>query len=188
MLVDGLDHVDEGERRDAHAGQRLHLDAGPIRRADAGADVDVVVGDVEVDLDTVDGDGVREVPAGRAIAEPLPVAVLAERKLAGGTQRAVLVGSGGWLLTSVADLSDSLGGGRTALVNPGNRELLLSAVAWLSGRADLLDAGLSGREVPRIEGLGDGVRRAWMIALGGSIALGPMLVGGIVVTRRRRRG
>ncbi len=135
-----------------------------------------------------DGDGVREVPAGRAIAEPLPVAVLAERKLAGGTQRAVLVGSGGWLLTSVADLSDSLGGGRTALVNPGNRELLLSAVAWLSGRADLLDAGLSGREVPRIEGLGDGVRRAWMIALGGSIALGPMLVGGIVVTRRRRRG
>jgi ABC-2 type transport system permease protein len=135
-----------------------------------------------------DGDGVREVPAGKALAAPLSVAVVAERKVPGGTQRAALVGSGGWLLSSVADLSDNLGGGRTALVNPGNRELLLSMVAWLSRRDDLLDAGLSGREVSRIEGLSDGMRRAWGIGYGGVVALGPIVVGAVVIGRRRRRG
>jgi hypothetical protein len=135
-----------------------------------------------------DGDGVREVPAGKALAAPLSVAVVAERKVPGGTQRAALVGSGGWLLSSVADLSDNLGGGRTALVNPGNRELLLSMVAWLSRRDDLLDAGLSGREVSRIEGLSDGMRRAWGFGYGGVVALGPIVVGAVVIGRRRRRG
>lgn len=135
-----------------------------------------------------DGDGIREVPAGKALASPMPVVVLAERKQSAGTQRVAMVGSGGWMLTSVADLSDSLGGGRTALVNPGNRELLLSSVAWLAGREDLLDAGLSGREVARIEGLTDSARSAWMISLGGILGIGPLLAGALVVSRRRRRG
>ena len=134
-----------------------------------------------------DGDGVREIPAGKALAEAIPVVVLAERKISGGSQRAILVGSGGWLLSNVADLSDSLGGGRTALVNPGNRELLLASVAWLSDRGDLLGAGLSGREVPRIEGLGDGARLAWAILLGALLAFGPLAVGSIVISRRRGR-
>ena len=134
-----------------------------------------------------DGDGIREVPLGKALAEAIPVVVLAERKIAGGSQRAILVGSGGWLLSNVADLSDSLGGGRTALVNPGNRELLLASVAWLSNRSDLLGAGLSGREVPRIEGLGDGARLAWMAILGAVLAAGPLAAGAIVISRRRRR-
>jgi ABC-2 type transport system permease protein len=135
-----------------------------------------------------DGDGVREVPKGKELKDPLPVAVLGERKIAGGTQRVALVGSGGWLLSSVADLSDSLGGARTALVNPGNRELLLSTVAWLAARADLLDAGLSGREVPRIEGVDDATRSAWAAAVGAIVGLGPMVGGAVVVGRRRRRG
>lgn len=134
-----------------------------------------------------DGDGIREVPLGKALAEALPVVVMAERKIAGGSQRAIMVGSGGWLLSNVADLSDSLGGGRTALVNPGNRELLLASVAWLSNRSDLLGAGLSGREVPRIEGLGDGARLAWMAILGAVLAAGPLAAGAIVISRRRRR-
>lgn len=134
-----------------------------------------------------DGDGVREVPARKVLNEAVPVAVLAERKVAGGTQRVALVASGGWLLTSVADLSDSLGGGRTALVNPGNRELLLASVAWLADRTDLLDSGLSGREVSRIEGLSSGFRRAWMIGFGTLLAIGPIAIGALVVGRRRVR-
>ena len=134
-----------------------------------------------------DGDGVREVPAGKALTASLPVAMIAERKITGGAQRVALVASGGWLLSSVADLSDSLGGGRTALVNPGNRELLLSTVAWLAGRGDLLDAGLSGREVPRIEALSVGAQRAWAFGYGGMLALGPIVLGGLIVRRRRGR-
>jgi hypothetical protein len=99
----------------------------------------------------------------------------------------VVVASGGWLLSSLADLSDGLGGGRTALVNPGNRELLLASVAWLADRPDLLDGGLSGREVPRIESLGDGPRRAWMFGFGGFIVIGPVVAGAVVIAARRRR-
>jgi len=135
-----------------------------------------------------DGDGIREVPAGKSLSSPMPVVVLAERKQPAGLQRVAMVGSGGWMLTSVADLSDSLGGGRTALVNPGNRELLLSSVAWLAGREDLLDVGLSGREVSRIEGLTETSRRVWMIALGAVLGIGPLLAGALIVSRRRRRG
>jgi len=102
-------------------------------------------------------------------------------------QRVAIIGSGGWLLTSLADLSDDLGGGRTALGNAGNREILLALTAWLAGREDLLDAGLSGREVPRIEGLGEGARRIWLVA--GVLVLvgGPIALGAIHVGRRRRR-
>lgn len=134
-----------------------------------------------------DGDGIREVPDSKRLKDPLAVCVLAERKTAGGSQRAVVVASGGWLLTSLADLSDGLGGGRTALVNPGNRELLLASVAWLADRADLLDGGLSGREVPRIESLADGPRRAWMFGFGGSLVIGPIVAGGLLIAARRRR-
>lgn len=134
-----------------------------------------------------DGDGVREVPAGKQLSSPIPVAVLAERKIPGGAARAALVGSGGWMLSGIADLSDSLGGGRTALVNPGNRELLLATVAWLSGRSDLLDAGLSGREVPRIEGLTDESRHLWIAVLCAVLGAGPIALGAVIVGRRRRR-
>jgi hypothetical protein len=91
------------------------------------------------------------------------------------------------MLTSLADLSDDLGGGRTALGNAGNRELLLALAAWLAGRDELLDAGLSGREVPRIEGLQDAARRTWMIGGTAFLVLGPIALGAIRVGRRRAR-
>ena len=134
-----------------------------------------------------DGDGVREVPESKRLKEALPVCVLAERSGPAGTQRVAVVASGGWLLSSLADLSDSLGGGRTALVNPGNRELLLATVAWLADRKDLLDGGISGREVPRIEALADGPRRGWMFGYGGALVLGPIVAGAVVLAGRRRR-
>jgi hypothetical protein len=134
-----------------------------------------------------DGDGVREVPEGSALAEAVPVAVVAQRSDGSRTARAALVASGGWMLSGIADFSDQLGGGRTALRNPGNRELLLSLVAWLAERDDLLDAGLSGREVSRIEGLGSVAARAWAVLLGGGMFFGPVLLGGILIRARRIR-
>lgn len=134
-----------------------------------------------------DGDGVREVPATKRLQAPVPVVALAERRVSGVDQRVALVGSGGWMLTSVADLSDNLGGGRTALYNPGNRELVLASVAWLSGREDLLDAGLSGREVSRIAGLSEGARLAWLVGASIALIVGPIAVGGFVAIARRRR-
>jgi ABC-2 type transport system permease protein len=134
-----------------------------------------------------DGDGVREVPSSKRWSEPLPVVMLGERRHEGSSQRVALVASGGWLLTSVSDLSDSLGGGRTALVNPGNRELLLALVAWLANRPDLFEEGISGREVPRITSLSDGARKVWMVSYGGVLALGPLALGGVIIARRRRR-
>jgi hypothetical protein len=134
-----------------------------------------------------DGDGGREVPESKRLKEALPVCVLAERSSPAGTQRVAVVASGGWLLSSLADLSDSLGGGRTALVNPGNRELLLATVAWLADRKDLLDGGISGREVPRIEALADGPRRGWMLGYGGALVFGPIVAGAVVLAGRRRR-
>jgi hypothetical protein len=60
-------------------------------------------------------------------------------------------------------------------------------VAWLADRDDLLGAGLSGREVPRITALSDGARVAWAFGLGATLALGPIAFGAIVIARRRRR-
>ncbi|MFM7052162.1 MAG: hypothetical protein ACKOYN_08535, partial [Planctomycetota bacterium] len=133
-----------------------------------------------------DGDGVREVPAAKRFDAPIAVATLAERRAAQGDQRVAVVASGGWMLTSVADLSYGLGGGRTALRNPGNRELLLALASWLAGREDLLDAGLSGREVARIEGVRGGVRATWIALLGGLVVLGPIIGGGALILARRR--
>lgn len=134
-----------------------------------------------------DGDGIREVPASKVLDAPVPVAALVERDLQGSRHRVAVVASSGWMLSNIADLSDQLGGGRTALVNPGNRELLLALSAWLADRPDLLGEGLSGREVSRIANLSDGARVAWSAGLGGLLALGPMALGAIIIVRRRRR-
>lgn len=134
-----------------------------------------------------DGDGVREVPEGRALLQSVPVAMTASRVVGARTARAALVASGGWMLTGIADFSDQLGGGRTALRNPGNRELLLSLASWLAGRDDLLDSGLSGREVSRIEGLESGAARAWAALLGGGMLFGPVVFGGLLIRSRRSR-
>src|SRR3954463_16033784 len=40
QLVHRLDHVDERQGGDGHAGERLHLDPGAVRRPHGGGDVD----------------------------------------------------------------------------------------------------------------------------------------------------
>jgi hypothetical protein len=134
-----------------------------------------------------DGDGIREVPDAKRFTESVPVAALVEREAAGARQRVAVVSSSGWMLSNIADLSDQLGGGRTALVNPGNRELLLAMAAWLADRPDLLGEGLTGREVSRIAGLSDRARVVWAAILGGALCIGPMALGAFVIVRRRSR-
>ena len=46
-----VDHVDDGEGGDGDAGERLHFDARAIRGANTRLDLDMVVGEDEVDLD-----------------------------------------------------------------------------------------------------------------------------------------
>jgi hypothetical protein len=91
------------------------------------------------------------------------------------------------MTTAVCDAADPLGGGRVALRNPGNRELLVNAVLWLAGRdAQVAGAG-SGREVARIPRMGRAqvvaIDTVQALALPGAIAA----LGAAVVVRRRLR-
>ena len=114
---------------------------------------------------------ILDVPESKRFLEPLPVVLAIDRGTvnAGGPderpRRALVVGSAAWLLSTVADLATSLGGDRRVLASPGNRELLLSATAWLAGLDELVATSGSGREVSRLAGLGRGVRITWSIVL-----------------------
>lgn len=132
-----------------------------------------------------DARGVREVPAAKRFAEPIPVVVTVERRASdGAVARAMAVGSGGWMLSALADVVQSLGGSRLLLTNPGNRELMLASVAWLSGLDALV--GTAGREVPRVGPIDDRKRLTWFVGLVGGCPLLVTSIGGLVAWRRRR--
>jgi len=129
----------------------------------------------------------KSVPQAKRLTAPVPVVLALEStdEATRARRRAVAVGSGGWLLSSLADVSQTLGGNRYVLTNPGNRELMLASVAWLSGEEALL-GGATGREVARVGDISDRARTVWLIAL----ALGmPAIITatGIGVWVRRRR-
>jgi hypothetical protein len=122
------------------------------------------------------------VPAEQRLSAPVAVVAASE-----GGARAVLVGSPTWLTTAVADAADPLGGGRVALRNPGNRDLLVNAVMWLAGLDDQVAGSGAGGEVARLPRL----PRAAVVAVGTLEAFAlPALVasiGAVVVVRRRIR-
>lgn len=174
-------------------GQRVLLDRPVPLASTAGGTEAVAV--VEPSADRwVEDDWRRDVrarlsaPAAKRVAVPVPVVLASETSASDGGRpaRAVLVGSSAWMSTSVADAADPLGGGRVALRNPGNRELLVAAAAWLAGREDLAGGG-AGREVARLPRLARGA----VVAVGiVEAVLVPALVAGagaIVVGRRRLR-
>ena len=101
-------------------------------------------------------------PEGR-LREPAPVVVAAERQhpTEPRMQRFMLVGSGSWMLSYVADLAAEVGGDRFALVNPGNHELMLASIAWLAGQDELIAPSPATKEVARLAGLSAGARSAW---------------------------
>ena len=119
---------------------------------------------------------------------PLPIAIAVVRldpMGAGGQQRLIVVGSGGWLLSYVADLVVSIGGERAVLLNPGNYELLLAGVAWLAGADTLIASSPVSRQVARLDGITPAVRTRWRwIAMAG-LPAACLLLGVIVWLVRR---
>jgi ABC-2 type transport system permease protein len=169
-------------------GQRLRLDRPiPLESDPAAAGVSVVVGIEPAAERWIEDDwrrdlkGRMEAPESKRFDAEVPVVLVSD------APRAMLVGSPTWMTTAVADSADALGGGRIALRNPGNRDLLVNAVAWLAGRDDLLAGSGAGREVGRLPRLS----RATVGIVGSMEAFAvPALIaalGAWVVVRRRMR-
>jgi ABC-2 type transport system permease protein len=118
----------------------------------------------------------------RAVASPVPLIV-------GGTSphggRLIVVGSGNWIRTAVADAAASVGGDRIALLHPGNHELIVSGTAWLAGLDDRIARGALSQEVARLRSIGPADRRLWgWIMLGGLPGAAVLMA---LVTWARRR-
>lgn len=135
------------------------------------------------------GDLTRRDPKARQpLAELVPLLVAAERSnpTGRGTQRLIMSGSGGWMISNIADVVIDIGGGRVALINPGNHELMLASVAWLAGMDDLIAASPISQEIARLRGITPAVRTVWMwIAVAGLPGACALL--GLGVWWRRRR-
>jgi ABC-2 type transport system permease protein len=116
------------------------------------------------------------------VVEPLPLVVA--RELPGGG-RVLMVGSGNWMRTAVADAATSAGGDRVTLVHPGNHELMLAGTAWLSGLDDRIARGALSQEVARLTSIGPGTRVFWGWVLLGLLPAGSLVAGlGIWMWRR----
>ena len=116
----------------------------------------------------------------------IPLIAAVERTTAGASnQRLLVVGSGAWLRTSVADQAVPAGGSRIALAHPGNHELLLAGTAWLSGLDDRIAAGPLSQEVARLGAIGRPTRAlwTWVLLLGVPAMLGTF---GVIIAVRRR--
>jgi hypothetical protein len=109
-------------------------------------------------------DHIAEPPSGRKLQEPVSVALAVERRRpeGGGAQRCLVVGSGTWMLSYLADAVVPIGGGRVALTNPGNQELMLASVAWLAGMDDLIAPSPLSQQVARLDGLTPWSQLMWL--------------------------
>jgi len=101
--------------------------------------------------------------------------------------RAVVVGSGGWLLTWAADRAITFGGGQVAMVNPGNSELLLACVEWLSGLDDWIAAGPIGQQSSRVQGLSKTTYLTWITVLVLGVPIVLLSLALFVFLRRQKR-
>ncbi len=129
-----------------------------------------------------------EPTAEQRFSEPLPLVVAAVRRnpVESAQQRFLLVGSGGWLLSYLADVVVPVGGDRMVLVNPGNYELLMAGISWLGGADALIASSPVSRQVARLEGVTPSVLVFWRwIAL--AIMPGACLGLGISVWFVRRK-
>ncbi len=100
---------------------------------------------------------------GKTFDSPLPLVVAGVRPhpAGQGEQRVIVSGSGGWMLSFVADVMVPIGGERMALANPGNFEFLLSSVAWLAGMDDLIAPGPTSQQVARLQDITGPVWMRW---------------------------
>ncbi len=128
-----------------------------------------------------------EVVRGEPFEDAIPIMIAANRPhpLESGQQRFILVGSGGWLLSGVADAATSIGGDRAALTNPGNSELMLASVAWLAEMDELIAPSPLSRQVASLDGIDGRASFTWfMIAVIG-LPAGCLALGVIVWIIRR---
>lgn len=133
-----------------------------------------------------DGASLTGPPDDGRLEAPVPIAVAVESPGPdGGTQRLVVVGSGGWGLSAIVNEAGTLGGDRVVLANPGNRELALSGIAWLAGLDELVATAASGREVARFEGVTETARTTWGLLLPALFGAGPLVLGAVVWSVRR---
>lgn len=124
----------------------------------------------------ISGESIEDV-----IIEEIPIAAGIEAE---DGSRAVVIGSGGWMLSWAADRAMTLGGDQIAMVNPGNSELLLAAVTWLSGNDDWIAAGPIGQQISRVGKLSRKIYLIWSAIL----VLGtPLLLMGITTLISIRR-
>lgn len=190
--VQAIDHAppNAGILGAALRGKRLLLNHPTPIRLSAEASVDhQIVAVIEPTFlrfieDDWRGNGARikQLPTEKRFAESIPVVVALERE----DQRVLLVGSGGWMLSAIVGDAGTLGGNRVVFLNPGNRELALSGVAWLAAMDELVATSASGGEIARFQGVTPAGRLAWGIALPLVFGVGPLVAGGIVVGLRRR--
>jgi hypothetical protein len=128
-------------------------------------------------------------PAEARLETPAAVAMAVERLRPDGPRsRAVIIGSGWWLLTQIADAATPLGGERFALAFPGNRELMLASVAWLAGREDLIVPGASQQGIATIEAVTPATRFRWRLIAWAIMPLSSLGIGLLVWSVRRRAG
>ncbi|MCP4758333.1 MAG: ABC transporter permease subunit [Planctomycetes bacterium] len=118
----------------------------------------------------------------RVPQEPIPVAV-------GGTSpyggRILVIGSGNWMRTGVADAATNAGGDRIALVHPGNHELMVSGTSWLAGLDDRIARGALSQEVARLRSISSADRRFWGWMILGVLPGGALSLALVTWVRRR---
>ncbi|MDG2477713.1 MAG: Gldg family protein [Phycisphaerales bacterium] len=116
------------------------------------------------------------------LTEPAPVVMA--REFSGGG-RVLVVGSGNWMRTGVADAATNAGGDRVTLVHPGNHELMLAGTAWLSGLDGRIARGALSQEVARLRSIDSETRSFWAWILLGLLPAGSLAVGFSVWLWRR---
>ena len=99
--------------------------------------------------------------------------------------RAVVVGSGGWLLSWAADRASQSSDGQVTMANPGNSEFLLASVAWLAGLDDWIAASPIGQQTSRIEGLTASMYTVWLFVLVLGVPVLILSISGIASVRRK---
>lgn len=112
---------------------------------------------------------------------PLPLAVAATRKVGDGEQKAVLFGDADVAQDRVAFYADPLG----RMLFPGNTELILNSLLWVSGTEQLISVSPEALQARRIGDLGPWGLPLRVAIIGGLPAL--VLVIGIAMHFIRRR-
>jgi ABC-2 type transport system permease protein len=81
--------------------------------------------------------------------------VAAQRTLAGQTQRAVVIGSNGWVGDAILANTEQMVDGRITTRWAGNSALFDASIAWLAGMDDLIGPGTQARPIATIKPLNE---------------------------------